>query len=144
MHDLTQLLDSTALMPYLRDQSEFSIYELGEACLNGQASHAIHMARQIQQAQAEPILVLWVLSQELRKIAEVHHLLSTLPIQAACQQLKIWTQKIPFYQRAVQRIAQPQAYELLQYCQHLDEQLKSNRNAMIWQELEHIILQFCA
>lgn len=144
MHDLSQTLTSSILMTYLRDQSEFSIYELGEACLNGQVTHAIHIARQIQHAQIEPILVLWVLCQELRKIAQIHHLLATLSFQAVCQQLKIWTQKVPIYQKAWQRVSSARAYEMLKYCQNLDEQLKSNRSAMIWQELENLIIKLCA
>lgn len=144
IHESSQALSSAILLTYLRDQSEFSMYELGEACLNGQLTHAIHIVRQIQHAQEEPILVLWILGQELRKITQIHHLVSTLSFQAACQQLKIWTQKIPFYQRAWQRVSLAKAHELLKYCQTLDEQMKSHRNAMIWQELENIIVKICA
>lgn len=143
MHDLSQTLTAAILMTYLRDQSEFTIYELGDACLSGQMTHAIHIARQLQNAQAEPILVLWVLTQELRKIAQIHHLSTTTSFQTACQQLKIWTNKIPMYQRAWQRVSSVRAYDLLKHCQFLDEQMKSNRNPLIWQELEGLIVKLC-
>ncbi len=144
MHDLGQTLNTTTLMTYLRDQSEFSIYELGDACLHGQTLHALHIFRQIQQAQGEPILILWVLHQAIRNLAQIDHLLTSLSFQAACQQLKIWTQKIPLYQRAKQRIPADQAKILLKRCQHLDEQIKTNRNNLLWQELEGLVVALSA
>lgn len=140
MHDLNQPLTSTILMTYLRDQSEFSIYELGEACLNGQTTHAIHIIRQIQLAQGEPTLILWVLHQAVRHLAQIHHLHPGVSFQAACQQLKIWAQKIPQYQHAWQRISANQANVLLRRCHALDEQIKSSRSATIWQELERMVV----
>ncbi|MEI6095396.1 MAG: DNA polymerase III subunit delta [Gammaproteobacteria bacterium] len=140
MHDLSQPLTTDILMTYLRDQSEFSIYELGEACLRGQTTHAIHVFRKIQEAQGEPILVLWVLNQEIRKLVQIHHLQASQPFQAICQQLKIWSQKIPLYQKAWQRVSGPQACDLLKRCQSLDEQMKSNRSGLIWQELENLVV----
>lgn len=141
MHDLSQILSSTILMTYLRDQSEFSIYELGDACLAGQTTHAIHIIRQIQQAQGEPILVLWVLTQEIRKLVKIHHLQASQSFQTICQQLKIWSQKIPLYQKAWQRTSKTQACDLLKRCQNLDEQMKSHRSSLIWQELERLVVE---
>lgn len=141
MHDLSELLTTANLMTYLRDQSEFSIYELGEACLNGQTTHAIHVLRKIKQAQEEPILILWVLSQEIRKLVQIHHLIASQPFPAICQQLKIWSQKVPLYQKAWQRVSGVQACDLLKCCQHLDEQMKSNRSGLLWQELEQLVVR---
>ncbi len=140
MHDLTQTLTVSILMTYLRDQSEFSIYELGDACLSAKPTHAMHVLRQIQHAQGEPILILWVFSQELRKLIQLHHLVPAMSWQAACQQLKIWSQKTALYQAAWQRISLSQAYAMLIRCQTLDEQLKSNRSGLIWQELERLVM----
>ena len=142
MHDLDHTLTTQILMSYLRDQSEFSIYELGDACLSGETTHAIHICRQIRQVQGEPILLLWVLSQELRKIAQIHHLLASLSLQVACQQLKIWAQKILLYQKACHRVSMSQAHSLLKLCQNLDEQIKSNRSNQIWQDIERLVIMF--
>ncbi|MCX7091172.1 MAG: DNA polymerase III subunit delta [Legionellales bacterium] len=140
MHDLSQPLSTTALMTYLRDQSEFSVYELGDACLHGQTHHALHILRQIQQSQGEPILILWVLHQVIRNLAQIDHLLATVSFQAACQQLKIWTQKIPSYQSARQRISAEQTKILLKRCQHIDTQIKTNRSNLLWQDLERLVI----
>ena len=140
MHDLSQPLSTTALMTYLRDQSEFSVYELGDACLHGQTHHALHILRQIQQSQGEPIFILWVLHQVIRNLAQIDHLLATVSFQAACQQLKIWTQKIPSYQSARQRIPTEQTKILLKRCQHLDTQIKTNRSNLLWQDLERLVI----
>ena len=140
MHDLNQPLNAAELMTYLRDQSSFSIYELGDACLNGQIIQAIHMLRTLQKSEQEPILILWVLSQEIRKIIQIHHLSQSQTFQTICQQLKIWSKKTSLYQKAWQRITRSRATELLKRCQSLDVLMKSNRSQLIWQELEQIAI----
>ncbi|MCR9191062.1 MAG: DNA polymerase III subunit delta [Gammaproteobacteria bacterium] len=144
MHDLQQRLTTDILLTYLRDQSEFSIYELGDACLSAKTTHALHIIRQIQHAQGEPTLILWLLSQEIRKLIQLQNLLRSISFQTACQQLKIWSQKTALYQQASQRLSLTQLYTLLQTCQHLDEQIKSNRSGMIWQGLEQLILELAS
>ncbi|PJD93616.1 MAG: DNA polymerase III subunit delta [Legionella sp.] len=141
MHDTTHILDQATIMTYLRDQSEFTLYELGDACLSAQTTKAIHIFRQLNQAQTEPTLILWLLSQEVRKLIQLHHLLQSMSYQAACQQLKIWSQKTAMYQQASQRLSVTTLYTLLKICQYLDEQLKSNRSTGIWYELEQLILK---
>lgn len=143
MHDLNQTLSTSILMTYLRDQSEFSIYELGDACLRGTLQHALHILRQIQQAQTEPILIIWVLHQAIRQLAQLNHLLPQIPFQTACQQLKIWAQKMPAYQSAQQRLSPPHIMTLIKRCQSLDEQVKSNRNTMIWNAIEEMVMSMC-
>lgn len=144
MHDLSQTLTVSILLTYLRDQSEFSVYELGDACLQGQSIQALHIIRKIRQAQGEAILVLWVLGQELRKLVSIHYLLPTQSMPNIAQQLKIWSQKIPLYHKATQRLSMERACTLLKRCQTLDEQLKSNRSGLIWQELESLVLALSA
>ncbi|HVT63447.1 MAG TPA: DNA polymerase III subunit delta [Legionellaceae bacterium] len=141
MHDAQQLLTPNTLMMYLRDQSEFTLYELGDSCLAAQMTKALHIFRQLHQTQTEPTLILWLLAQELRKLIQIHHLSQSMSFQAACQQLKIWSQKTALYQCAVQRLSLSKIYTLLKICQHLDEQIKSNRNKLIWNDLEQLIIK---
>ncbi len=141
MHDTAQVVDQPTVMGYLRDQSEFTLYELGDACLAAHTTKAIHIFRQLHQAQTEPTLIIWLLSQELRKLIQLHHLLQSMTYSAACQQLKIWSQKTALYQQASKRLSVTQLYTMLKLCQYLDEQLKSNRSAGIWSELEQLILK---
>lgn len=143
LHDTTTILNPNLLLTYLKDQSTFSIYELADACLNGQSIHALHILRQIQQAQEEPILILWSLSQEIRKLLQLSHLQQHLSLQSACQKLKIWAQKIPLYQKASQRLSQQQWSDLLKTCQTIDEQLKTSRDARIWDQFEQLVMMFC-
>ena len=85
-------------------------------------------------------MILWVLHQVIRNLAQIDHLLATVSFQAACQQLKIWTQKIPSYQSARQRISAEQTKILLKRCQHIDTQIKTNRSNLLWQDLERLVI----
>lgn len=141
IHKPSQSISCHTVMDYLRDQGDFSIYELGDACLAGETANAVHMLNQIQQSQGEPTLILWLLAQEIRKLIQLQHQLQqNVPFSAACQKLRIWAQKTMLYQKAVHRLKTPYLYNLLQACQHLDEQIKSNRNARLWQEIGKLIL----
>jgi DNA polymerase III subunit delta len=145
IHEPAQPITCATAMDYLRDQGDFSIYELGDALLAGQAAHAIRMLRQMIQSQQEPTLVLWLLAQEIRKLIQLHHLSQqAIPFQAACQQLNIWAQKIENYQKAYQRLSLKALYGLLQQCQNIDEQLKSNRQSILWHTLEKVCLSLAA
>lgn len=141
IHEPTQTISCATVMNYLRDQGDFSIYELGDACIAGDTVNAMHMLSQIKQSQGEPTLILWLLAQEIRKLIQLHHCIKlNTSFSNACQKLKIWTQKIEIYQKAVQRLGPLDLDEILKFCQHLDEQIKSNRNVLVWQKLSQLIL----
>lgn len=141
IHEPPQPITCTMVMDYLRDQGDFSIYELGDALLAGQTTQAIRMLRQLIQSQEEPTLILWLLAQEIRKLIQLHHLSQqALPFHTACQQLNIWTQKMESYQKATQRLPLKTLFSLLQHCQSIDEQLKSNRQSTLWHTIERLCL----
>ena len=141
IHQPPKPITCPIVMDYLRDQGDFSIYELGDALLAGQTAQAIRMLRQIIQSQQEPTLILWVLAQEIRKLIQLHHLSQqAIPFHAACQQLNIWSQKIENYQKSYQRLSLKTLFSLLQQCQSIDEQLKSNRQSTLWHTIERLCL----
>ena len=145
VHPPSQSLTTTIVMDYIADHGDFSIYELGDACLNAETSKAIHILRQISCAQGEPTLILWLFAQEIRRLIQLKHLLKqSIAFNTACQQLKIWSQKVALYQKAIQRLSVSQLYTLLGQCQQLDEQIKSSRAKTIWLEFESLIITITA
>lgn len=123
----------------LMDQSEFQLYELVDHCLQGHANQAIHMVRQTK---AEPILILWLLTQEIRLLIQLSQLRQQQPFNEACQHLKIWSSRVSFYEKALSRLAIVPLYTLLQQAQRLDECIKSNQNNLIGVNIEQLIVSF--
>ncbi|BCA95283.1 DNA polymerase III subunit delta [Legionella antarctica] len=137
-------INAQQALEHLSDQCAQSPFELIEACLMGQADKAIHILRQAANNKTEATLILWMLSQEIRVLLQL--LFSTrqnLDFKTACNQLKIWPQRINLYKLSIQRLNSSGLNQLLHYCKTIDEQIKSNQNTQVWNSLEKLALSLC-
>jgi len=139
-HEPGAPLTCADVMPHLIDQSEFSMYELADTCLQGDLAHALHILQRLRAERAQPTLILWLLAQEMRQLIELQHKLTSMSLQAAGRQQKIWPQRIMLYEAALLRLNQQNTHELLKTAQKLDQQIKSNQNPHIWHGLEQWIM----
>ncbi len=101
---LTALCDTAApitlvqLKPALIEQSRFSSFDLGDALLRGQASHAIEILNFLQESDEPVALILWAISREMKLLLQ----LSEQPY--AAEQLGIWSQRQALYTQALRRL----------------------------------------
>lgn len=135
-------LHITDLEKHLIDQTEFSLYQLSDACLSGKSATAIHCFRQIKQSSNDLNLILWILSQDLRLLLELKSLTSNLSPSEACKRKSIWPSKTSLYLNALKRLSINQLELLLQTCHHLDCSLKSAQIKSIDTFFEAFILSF--
>ncbi|CDZ78364.1 DNA polymerase III subunit delta [Legionella massiliensis] len=129
----------------LVDQCDFQLFELADACLSQQPDKVIQLLRHAYHSKAEPTLVLWILSQEIRIVLQLIELTTqqALPFNTACSQLKIWPQRAKLYQSIVKKIQAKTLLHLLQFCKTIDERIKSTQNNQIWLALEQVALSLC-
>lgn len=128
----------------LTDQCEHNLFELIDACLLGQSTVVIQILRHAANNKTEPTFVLWMLAQEIRQLMQLCSLLNQkVDIKSACSQLKIWLQRIPYYQAACSRLNELELRQLHHYCHRLDECIKSNSSTPIWNALENLALSIC-
>ncbi|KTD34162.1 DNA polymerase III, delta subunit [Legionella moravica] len=136
----SQITDQLAL-EHLFDQCDYSLYELVDACLQGQADKAIQILRQAVNSKSEPTLILWMLTQEIRLLLQLSSLIRLgAHIKNACSELKIWAQRVNLYQLAIKRFDEMHLQQLLCYCKAIDEQIKSSLNTQVWNSLEKLTL----
>lgn len=136
-----EFVTSAIVLEQLSDQCDYQLYELTEACLNAHVEKAIHVLRQACENKTEPTLILWLLSQEIRQLIGLAQLRAqSIPLAQACSQLKIWPQRARSYELTLARVPLSRLNELLQICQQLDMQIKSNQSSMIWHGLERLVL----
>lgn len=138
-----ELLTTAMTLEQLSDQCDYQLYELADACLSARADKAIHLLRQACQNKTEPTLILWLLSQEIRLLIQIDHLRQSMPVSTACNQLKIWPQRVSSYEKTLSRLPQAKLQGLLQMCHQLDMQIKSSQNRAIWHGLESMALALC-
>lgn len=143
-HSNTKRLDVKQTLDHLSDQSAHTLYDLVDALLASQTDKAIHILRKTAQDKTEPTLVLWILAQELRVILRLTALTQNhMDFKSACNQLKIWPQRAAAYQVMTKKLNQRDLYQLIRYCQLIDEQIKSHSSSLVWHFLENLILSIC-
>lgn len=59
------------LTPLLADESRFSVFDLMEALLNGEASRATTILKTLEEDGIEPAIILWAITRELRLLAQL-------------------------------------------------------------------------
>lgn len=139
------LLTTKIASEQLVNQCEYQLYELADACLSHNFEKVIQLLRHASQSKIEPILVLWLLAQEIRLLIQLKELTTqqALPFNTATSQLKIWPQRAKLYQSCLNKIELTTLLQLLQFCKTIDERIKSTQNKQIWQSLEQIALSLC-
>lgn len=129
---------------HLSNQCDHNLFELIDSCLLGQSAQAIQILRHAANNKTEATLVLWMLTQEIRLLLQLSHLLQQkIEIKSACSQLKIWPQRINYYEKIGNRLSIKKLQQLHQYCSTIDERIKSNLNTHVWNALENIALSLC-
>lgn len=138
------LITTVMLRDELSDQAHFEVYELSNACLNANAVQSLRLLNQFKLERIEPTLVLWVLTQEIRQLIQLHYALKrNVSIESACAQLKIWSSKIRLYEKAHTRLSLPTLFQLLKKCAQLDEQIKTSQTMQIWEQFDLLALSLC-
>lgn len=138
----THPISADELNHYFEDQSRFTVFQLTDALLSNHQQSAQHMLGQLNgEGTALPIL-LWALFKEL-------HLLLTLKseqtqgaaLNALWSKHRIWDQRKPLYQTALQRLTREQIEHMLAFASKLELNLKLHGRED-WTGLSHLCLLF--
>lgn len=143
-HGTNSHITKQQALEHLLNQCEHSLFDLVEACLQGQADKSIQILRQVMEQKTEATLVLWLLTQEIRTLLQLIDLTQKkTDFNSACAQLKIWTQRMPWYRISLSRLNEPVLRILLHQALLIDGCIKSNASSQVWNQLEQLILYFC-
>jgi DNA polymerase-3 subunit delta len=141
-YDTTETISLERAKQQLIQQAEFKLYELTDTCLLANKHHTIRLLRLAYNNREEPSLLLWVLTQELRKLIDLAHLLKQgLGISDACSSLNIWSSRIKLYQNALSRLPLSRLYQLLHESKRIDDLIKTSLHEQyIWQSFDQLAL----
>ncbi|STX29030.1 DNA polymerase III, delta subunit [Legionella beliardensis] len=134
-------LTLTDIKEHLHNQCNYSLFELAETCLSGDTLKVIQLLRQTLNNKTEPALILWLLTQEIRLLLQLSHLISQgQAFQAVANQLKIWSTKHNLYQNALKKYDHHSLSCLLKHCNKIDKQIKTTQSKQIWQHIELVAI----
>ena len=137
-----QSVDSGALQKMLRDQAQFTIYDLSAAALQGHLESAYRIMMRLKNEGVEPILILWML------IQDVHHLIQVLfGLKEGKSVESLLPNQWPFtnvYKRAaLKRLNFPQLQALIRLLTETDHTLKGLLPGDPWLLLMDIVMHLC-
>jgi DNA polymerase-3 subunit delta len=139
-----ETISEAQVIEYLTNDCEYPVYDLADACLSGNPQKSIDVIRKISQNRAEPLYILWVLSQEIRLLIQLKKLVhNKVSFSKACAELKIWSNRVGFYEKAFIRLTLEQLYTIITLCGHIDETIKTISHANIWGKIEQLALIIC-
>lgn len=125
------------------DSSRFDVFNLADACLNGDPTRASRIVAGLKSEGIEAPIVLWALSRELRTLLSLHqHLDQGQSFEHACKVQKpmIFDKRRPAYQKALQRLPMKRLHKLLLMAQRLDLAIKGAVMVPLWPGLHDLAL----
>lgn len=137
---LSSPLSESAVSQQLSNQCEFQVFELSDACLQGNASKVLQILAYLHNNASELNLLLWVVSKDIRNLLQLHTFSHTMPFNQACQKLGIWRNKMPLYQSALNRVDISLLNQLATFCHSVDKLIKTGQAAIGRQAVEQMAL----
>ena len=135
-------LTKETIAPHLMDESEHQLYELTDTWLAGQLKQTIYLLRSARVKKTEPVLILWLFSQAIRQLINLHCAIQQgQSAQDALSTLIRWPQQRKQYELALKRINLSLSYNLLKKCHCIDEDIKTGNIHNVWLALESLIIQ---
>lgn len=133
-------IDADKLLAVVSDSAHYTIFDLADAALAGQAERVVRIVAGLRGEGAEPVLTLWALHRDIALLTELAAAGSG-GFEATCARLKIWDKRKPLFRQALLRLAQPGCRRLLRQCAAMDRVIKGIEPGVIWDELLKLTLE---
>lgn len=129
------------------DNARFDVYRLVDTALGGEAAQVRRMLDRLQEEGLEPVLVLWVLTRELRGLAGMAMSCASAKggppdsarVDQVMTQMRVWQKRKPLIKKALLRTGPRRWQALLCAAAHADQVIKGQATGNVWDEL----LQLC-
>lgn len=141
----------TRVKEIIEQSAQFSPFQWIDALLEGKIARAERILKHLQNEDVQPVVLLRIIQKELLILLEITR--SPHPVQSAnmlyignlraeFDRLKVWQNRRPFYQAAIQRLTYKKLYQLIQALAILEKKIKQEFSDEIWLELERFSAYF--
>ena len=129
-------LAAEAVLAAVGDSSRYSIYDLVDAALTGQPDRVARILNGLRGEGVEPVLINWVLHQEIRVLTALAFARSQRqPLEAIFAAHKVWDKRKPLLNQALQRLTLADCRQLLRTCSWIDRAIKGAETGSPWDAL---------
>lgn len=131
----------------IADSARFNNFNFADACLAGSPGRAVRILGSLRTEQAEPILILWALTREVRILCQLAAIRGRGGNPSAqFRRLGVWRNREPGFRSALKRLSESRCRRILSRLARADLQLKGQtplERRDIWEEIESIGLEVC-
>ncbi|MGL4827032.1 MAG: DNA polymerase III subunit delta [Vibrionaceae bacterium] len=125
----------------LTSHSQYTPFQLIEAIFAGKPKRSSRILQQLQDEQVEPTLLLRLLQKELRQLYQLQESLhSGVPLRQAFDHFKIWQNRRPHYQAALQQLPLALIAKQLHALCQLEIAIKTEYSEAPWPALHFFCL----
>lgn len=134
-------ITETILRENLVDNSEFSLFELVDACLQNDMKQALRIFEHLKAEGTQPILILWALAKQCRELASLAHQLQHhgLSMESLLAKSNIWQQRKPLIKKAFNHHSLDFWEQKLKRAHQIDKILKGVLPGNAWFELLRLV-----
>lgn len=134
-------IDIAEVNEAVMDNARFDIYDLADAALAGDALRAARIVHGLRGEGAEPVLVLWALSREIRSLVSMaYEGKKGMGLDAVLSKHRVWEKRKPIIKHALQRHKPSHWQRLLSWCARIDRVIKGAAQGNVWDELLQLSL----
>jgi DNA polymerase-3 subunit delta len=129
-------IDLASVLNAVADSAQYDLFALSDSALLGDAKRYAHILEGLRATGTEPILVLWVLTREIRQLVGINAALQAgQPLAAALKSQGVWDKRQPPVKAALKRVSHAQWEQLLATAGEIDLILKGIKAGNVWNEL---------
>lgn len=128
----------------VEQSAQFTPFQWIDALLEGKIARSERILKHLENEEIQPVVLLRIIQKELITLLELSRTTSISSsyqtlfngnLKSEFDRLKIWQNRRPFYQAAIQRFTYRQLYQLIQALAELEKQVKQAFSHDIWQQL---------
>jgi DNA polymerase-3 subunit delta len=135
------LITYEVMASVVADNARYSVFDLTDRALQGDAPAAIKTLHGLRSEGTEPIAILWALTREIRQLVQISTALANgAAFGVAAKQAGVWDKRQPLIQSAIRRLKPTQWQQLLRKANGIDKAIKGMRAADPWDELLDLVL----
>ncbi len=134
-----KVIDVAEVEPLLANHAHYDLFDLSSQVLLGNAKRSLRILRQLQHEE-EAILILWVLSKEIKTLLQIHTQKHHAPLAQIYRNLGIWEKRQQEIEPALRRLSLAQLYQCLEACAEIDLLCKGLKEGNVWFALKQLVL----
>lgn len=134
-------VDGDTMSTVVADSARFNLFDLVDRALSGDVNSACRTLHGLLQEGAEPIVILWSLSKEIRVLLRAAEAVAegNRP-EAALSRLGVWEKRLPLFRTALRNLKPPALRYMLRLASGIDKAIKGARQADVTADLTTLVM----